>query len=152
MYTFFRLFFFPGTVIFLLLFSVRNGYAQKKTGIRAPKQVVDSFHKFYPYIKKPLWVKNGENYEARFPWGETASQLVFDKQGNWQYRRVVVGRYEMPGSITNFTEQNFPGIVPDIVYLTFFPEAKQTFYELHIAGRIFNFDSMGKLTKEVDVK
>lgn len=142
--------FFPGILLILFFISLQSVHAQKKAGVRAPKQVVDSFHKFYPYIKKPVWAKTGENYQASFAWGETTSQLAFDKSGNWLFRRIVVSREQMPGSIPAFCDQNFPGVMPDIVYLTYYPDNKSTFYELHVAGRIFKFDSFAKIIGEVD--
>lgn len=132
------------------LFQTTNSSAQNKSAIRPPKMVVDSFHKFYPYLKKPVWKKVAETYEAHYQWGEGISVLAFDKKGNWIFRRIMVGRMEMPPSIPNFTEQNFPGVVPDVVYLTYFPDNRSSYYELHIAKRVFQFDSFGKIIREVD--
>ena len=138
---------------FLLFFAVEQGMAQKKSPIRPPKQVVDSFHKFYPYTKKPVWSKTSvDTFEARFPWQGSTALLILDKKGNWLQRKMEVGRNEMPVSIINFVDQNFPGSMPDAVYVTYLPDAKSTFYELKIVGRVFHFNDHGKLMEEVEVR
>jgi hypothetical protein len=92
-------------LILVFLFSVTL-FAQE---VKVPKEVKETFNKYFPNAKNVKWEKEGEEeFEVNFMDGPTYMSVVIDDEGEIEETETVMNLTDLSKVIIDFIAKNYP--------------------------------------------
>ena len=131
----------------LVLFSLVSIFmikaeAQKCKAKDMPPAVMVAFNKDYPNIKKIYCGKDSINYQVSFFNGKAPVSVTYDAKGKRMITEMQMAVEDIPQSITDYVQKNYPGeIFQDVAQITNV-EGLVT-YEVQVKDMDLIFDAKG---------
>jgi len=94
-------------VVLIMIFAVTISAQEKNAKI--PNKVIESFTSSHPNIKKLIWDKEGNNYEANYEQDGKKYSAVVDKKGNILETETDIDISELPKGAEKYIKQNYKG-------------------------------------------
>ena len=125
----------------ILLFMVK-AEAQKCKAKDMPPAVMDAFNKAYPNTKKTYCGKDSSNYQVSFFNGKAPVSVTYDAAGKRLITEMQMAVEDLPQSITDYVQKNYPGeIFQDVAQITNADE--KVTYEVQVKDMDLIFDAKG---------
>jgi hypothetical protein len=83
--------------------------AQQIKESEVPSSVKASFAKMYPQVKKTTWDKENNQYEASYVNGQNKGSVLFEANGKWSEREVVIPTSQLPLNALQYLKKQYKG-------------------------------------------
>ena len=83
--------------------------AQQTKQIEPPAIVKASFAKMFPDVQQTNWDKENGQYEASYTNGQHKGSVLFDSNGKWTEREVVIPIEQLPREALLYMQQHYKG-------------------------------------------
>ena len=134
--------------------GVSAAYAQKIHEDKVPANVLSNFKKQFTTTKSQ-WEMDETDFEVNFKINGTEYSAKYDQLGNWLETEQEIKKSELPVSINQSIEKEFPKTEVEEVEKVSYPNHK-TVYELEIKNREQKFEvqysAEGQLLKKEEIQ
>lgn len=132
----------------LVCLSIMAVNAQKLNEAVVPVIIKNAFVKMYPDIKNAEWNMESSLYKARFAEKNYKGSVMFDKNGKWTEREVVVPEKSLPASIETYMQTNYKNMkIKEAAKVT--KASGEIQYKVTIGGKQILFTKEGDFIKVV---